>query len=321
MSLLFGIGVGASGAFAAARVDDGIACIAARLVGVGSVVGRSRAYENPAWGGITRAPFVNAAVVVAVPWTASTLLDELFVIERAFGRVRGQKNAARTLDLDVLWSSSSSSSSSASSSSAAEEAVRRFLIGVTSVDLVEKRPDALGFVFGAGGDRYAFTSPRGSCVVDDLSDTGWFDALLLRGTLARWQVSDASGQPMLLLERSFSKLEARVDVFVQDGVRHRRPIGRVQGNSDANMKAFDLLDENGQTFGIVGVTLLNRNWPVTDVTGKPLGHIKKVWMGLGLEIFSHTNDFRIELAAGLSIDHKAVVLAAALWIARNSDRS
>ena len=115
MSLLFGIGVGASGAFAAARVDDGIACIAARLVGVGSVVGRSRAYENPAWGGITRAPFVNAAVVVAVPWTASTLLDELFVIERAFGRVRGQKNAARTLDLDVLWSSSSSSSSSASS--------------------------------------------------------------------------------------------------------------------------------------------------------------------------------------------------------------
>ncbi len=234
-------------------------------------------------------------------------------------RLTGKDEGAVAMPLSSASSSSSSSSSSASS--AAEEAVRRFLIGVTSVDLVEKRPDALGFVFGAGGDRYAFTSPRGSCVVDDLSDTGWFDALLLRGTLARWQVSDASGQPMLLLERSFSKLEARVDVFVQDGVRHRRPIGRVQGNSDANMKAFDLLDENGQTFGIVGVTLLNRNWPVTDVTGKPLGHIKKVWMGLGLEIFSHTNDFRIELAAGLSIDHKAVVLAAALWIARNSDRS
>jgi len=110
MSIVYGVGVGASGAFAARRVDDGIACIAARLVGVGRIVGRSRAYENPAWGGVTRAPFVNAAVVVDVPWTATALLDELFVIERAFGRVRGQKNAARTLDLDVLWSSSPSSS-------------------------------------------------------------------------------------------------------------------------------------------------------------------------------------------------------------------
>ena len=121
MSLSYGIGIGGSGAFAARIVDDGIAAIAARLVGVGRIVGRSRSFANPAWGGVTRAPFVNAAVVVEAPWTAATLLDELFVIERAFGRVRGQKNAARTLDLDVLWSSSPVSAAAGSAAAARPE--------------------------------------------------------------------------------------------------------------------------------------------------------------------------------------------------------
>lgn len=106
MSVRYGIGVGASGSTARLFVDDGIRLLRERLVGVGTVLGESRRYDNPAWGGVTRAPFVNAAVVVDVPWSASVLLDELFVIERQFGRVRSQKNAARTLDLDVLWSSS-----------------------------------------------------------------------------------------------------------------------------------------------------------------------------------------------------------------------
>jgi 2-amino-4-hydroxy-6-hydroxymethyldihydropteridine diphosphokinase len=106
MSVRYGIGVGASGSTARRFVDEGIRLLRERLVGVGAVLGESRRYDNPAWGGVTRAPFVNAAVVVEVPWPAAVLLDELFVIERHFGRVRGQKNAARTLDLDVLWSSS-----------------------------------------------------------------------------------------------------------------------------------------------------------------------------------------------------------------------
>jgi 2-amino-4-hydroxy-6-hydroxymethyldihydropteridine diphosphokinase len=106
VSVRYGIGVGASGSTARVFVDEGVRLLRERLVGVGAVLGESRRYDNPAWGGVTFAPFVNAAVVVEVPWTATALLDELFVIERRFGRVRGQKNAARTLDLDVLWSSS-----------------------------------------------------------------------------------------------------------------------------------------------------------------------------------------------------------------------
>jgi 2-amino-4-hydroxy-6-hydroxymethyldihydropteridine diphosphokinase len=107
---LFVVGVGASGADAAARVDAGIALLATTSPRALSVCGQSRRYANPPWGGATRAPFVNAAVVVDTPLPPRALLGVLFAVERAHGRVRAQKNAARTLDLDVLWSPVATSS-------------------------------------------------------------------------------------------------------------------------------------------------------------------------------------------------------------------
>lgn len=95
------IGIGASGALAEARVADGIARI--RSLDVLRVLSISRAYANPAFGGVTHERFVNAAAVVDSTLGASALLHTLHAIERAVGRVRGAKNGARALDLDVLW--------------------------------------------------------------------------------------------------------------------------------------------------------------------------------------------------------------------------
>lgn len=106
----FVVGVGASGEFADDLVDAGIAAIADEELL--TLRGQSRRHPNPAWGGATRAPFVNAAVVVETVLPPGPLLQLLFTIERRFGRLRAQKNGARTLDLDVLWSPTSSSSSS-----------------------------------------------------------------------------------------------------------------------------------------------------------------------------------------------------------------
>jgi 2-amino-4-hydroxy-6-hydroxymethyldihydropteridine diphosphokinase len=100
VSVLYAVGIGASGAAAAARVDAAVDAIDA----VARVRGRSRAFANPAWGGATRAPFVNACVVVESPWSAPALMAALHALERQAGRVRAQKNIARTLDLDLLWS-------------------------------------------------------------------------------------------------------------------------------------------------------------------------------------------------------------------------
>ena len=93
------VGIGASGALAEARVADGVR----RVRDVVRVLSVSRAYANPAFGGVTHERFVNAATVVESAWGAAALLHTLHAIEHDVGRVRGAKNGARALDLDVLW--------------------------------------------------------------------------------------------------------------------------------------------------------------------------------------------------------------------------
>ena len=46
--------------------------------------------------------FVNAAALIATDREPDVLLAWMFDVEARFGRVRGERNAARTLDLDLL---------------------------------------------------------------------------------------------------------------------------------------------------------------------------------------------------------------------------
>lgn len=96
------VGVGASGAHAEERVRDGLARLRGLPMSMLRIVSTSRAYANPAFGGVTHDRFVNAAVVVESSLGVAALLHSLHAIERAVGRVRGAKNGARALDLDVL---------------------------------------------------------------------------------------------------------------------------------------------------------------------------------------------------------------------------
>jgi 2-amino-4-hydroxy-6-hydroxymethyldihydropteridine diphosphokinase len=63
---------------------------------------RSRLFANPAVGGRTHARFVNAAVVLDSALSLPALVLALHALEARFGRVRADKDAARSLDLDVL---------------------------------------------------------------------------------------------------------------------------------------------------------------------------------------------------------------------------
>jgi len=46
--------------------------------------------------------FVNAVAFIATDLEPATLLDRLLDVEARFGRIRGERDAARTLDLDLL---------------------------------------------------------------------------------------------------------------------------------------------------------------------------------------------------------------------------
>ena len=62
----------------------------------------SRFYKTAAWPDPADPPFVNAVAQVGTALPPAALLERLHAIERSFGRMRGARNAPRTLDLDIL---------------------------------------------------------------------------------------------------------------------------------------------------------------------------------------------------------------------------
>lgn len=59
-------------------------------------------YETPAWPDPADPPFINAAARIETALPPAGLMAALHAIEAGFGRLRREKNAARTLDLDLL---------------------------------------------------------------------------------------------------------------------------------------------------------------------------------------------------------------------------
>ncbi|HSJ97918.1 MAG TPA: 2-amino-4-hydroxy-6-hydroxymethyldihydropteridine diphosphokinase, partial [Myxococcota bacterium] len=62
----------------------------------------SPVFETDPVGPPPQGPFLNAAVRLRTRLAPRALLAALLAIEQEAGRVRGERNAARTLDLDLL---------------------------------------------------------------------------------------------------------------------------------------------------------------------------------------------------------------------------
>ena len=62
----------------------------------------SSLYHSPAWPDPADPPFVNAVAEIETGMSPEALLALLHAVEAGFGRKRSQKNAPRTLDLDLL---------------------------------------------------------------------------------------------------------------------------------------------------------------------------------------------------------------------------
>ena len=75
-----------------------------RLSALGvNVLETSSLWQSPAWPAGSQQPdYINAAAQVSTSLGPQDLLHVLHSVEAEFGRVRSVKNAARTLDLDLL---------------------------------------------------------------------------------------------------------------------------------------------------------------------------------------------------------------------------
>lgn len=70
---------------------------------VGKIIIQSKIYETEAWGITYQPSFYNQILVIESQFPARKALNEILKIEAEMGRKRTVKNAARIIDIDILF--------------------------------------------------------------------------------------------------------------------------------------------------------------------------------------------------------------------------
>ena len=69
----------------------------------GKVTGSSAIFETAAWGITNQAPFLNQALLLETVHQPARLLEIILEVELEMGRIRGEKNGPRIIDIDILF--------------------------------------------------------------------------------------------------------------------------------------------------------------------------------------------------------------------------
>ena len=70
---------------------------------VGKIIKSSVMYETAAWGNDDQPDFYNQVHVIKTNLSAQQVIQSVLLIEEKMGRVRTFKNAARIIDIDILF--------------------------------------------------------------------------------------------------------------------------------------------------------------------------------------------------------------------------
>jgi 2-amino-4-hydroxy-6-hydroxymethyldihydropteridine diphosphokinase len=70
---------------------------------IGAIIQSSKIYETEPWGLTDQPAFYNQIHLVKSKLNAQTIIDTILKIEEKMGRVRTIKNAARIIDIDILF--------------------------------------------------------------------------------------------------------------------------------------------------------------------------------------------------------------------------
>lgn len=70
---------------------------------IGHIIKSSSIYETEAWGNTNQHAFYNQVHIVESNHTAEEIIKKILQIEKEMGRIRTIKNAARIIDIDILF--------------------------------------------------------------------------------------------------------------------------------------------------------------------------------------------------------------------------
>jgi 2-amino-4-hydroxy-6-hydroxymethyldihydropteridine diphosphokinase len=94
------LGLGSNLGDREAHLERGLAALGARGA---RVTARSSIYETEPVGGPAQGPYLNLVAAAETAFSPEALMKVALETEAAAGRVRGVRNAPRTLDVDILF--------------------------------------------------------------------------------------------------------------------------------------------------------------------------------------------------------------------------
>ncbi len=140
---------------------------------------------------------------------------------------------------------------------------------------------------------------------------GFFSRLFLKsGRAFTIEFREPSGQLALTMRRPFTFLFSRATISDETGTL----VGTIRQRWAWFARAFDVEDDSGRVLASLHGPFF-RPWTFRVMLGaRQIGAIKKMWSGIGKEMFSTADNFEIELAAGTSPQLRPLCLAATLLI-------
>ena len=70
---------------------------------IGNIEALSSIYETAAWGNNNQPNFYNQVLIIKTKFSAEKIMEKILKIETVMGRIRTEKNAARLIDIDILF--------------------------------------------------------------------------------------------------------------------------------------------------------------------------------------------------------------------------
>lgn len=70
---------------------------------IGAIIKSSKIYETDAWGITNQPQFYNQVHIIKSTFSAKEIIQRILKIEEKMGRIRTIKNAARIIDIDILF--------------------------------------------------------------------------------------------------------------------------------------------------------------------------------------------------------------------------
>ena len=141
-------------------------------------------------------------------------------------------------------------------------------------------------------NRYSINTPEGEQVMYAYEESGFLGRLLLRKhrpmTL---HVLDDAGQPMLAASRSFFWFLSHLHVHDADG----RPVGSLRRRFALLNRRFILEDPEGSPLAEIRGPLLRPNTFMIERQGAEIARVTKQWSGIGREMFTDADTFRVEM--------------------------